>query len=401
MIRIEAKGFQSIKDPVTLLLEGLTVLEGESNRGKSALVRLIHAAFSNRPGTHYINVNTDTAALTWQDPSNYLVWEKEGSSTTYTVNGKTLHKPGRGVVPQEVRQIGLGEIRTSDKRRFWPQIQFQDDAPFIISEKSPDIIAELLGSSPELLKIARALKLVKGDLNKLASLLEAQDAQLRATTERVQLLEGLCQDTQQPVLVLETLFNQKEQAEQRVMAFSRVKNQWDLNQQQGVVHDQIKQQTFPVAPDANRVIVLDRLWRRYQEIEQIQQITKSSSPIQPVPMETRVRFSRLHNLYGRSLKVARRLVLLKPVSTQIQVPEFLDQNSWLQRGQYLQKVHQTYVKVLRSQEALDKELVKVTVHLKDVDHELKHLKATIGDLEVCPVCNGPLQPDFLAKIPVG
>jgi hypothetical protein len=165
MIQLTAQSFQSIKDPVTLLLEGLTILEGESNRGKSALVRLIHAAFSNRPGTSYINVNTDTASFTWKDSNHHLIWEKQNSSTSYTINNKILHKPGRGVVPQEVRGIGVGEIRTSDKRRFWPQIQFQDESPFIISERSPDIMAELIGSSPELLKIARALKLVKRDFD--------------------------------------------------------------------------------------------------------------------------------------------------------------------------------------------------------------------------------------------
>jgi hypothetical protein len=66
------------------------------------------------------------------------------------MNGKVLHRPGRGVMPQEVRNVGIGEIRTLDKRRFWRQLQFHDEARFIISERSPDIMAELIGFSPEL-----------------------------------------------------------------------------------------------------------------------------------------------------------------------------------------------------------------------------------------------------------
>jgi hypothetical protein len=54
----------------------------------------------------------------------------------------------------------VGEIRTSDKRRFWPQLQFQDGPLFIIEGRSPDIMAKLIGSTPEILKIARPLKLV-------------------------------------------------------------------------------------------------------------------------------------------------------------------------------------------------------------------------------------------------
>jgi hypothetical protein len=42
---------------------------------------------------------------------------KQNSAVSYTVNNKTLHKPGRGVVPNEVRDIGVGEIRNLDKRR--------------------------------------------------------------------------------------------------------------------------------------------------------------------------------------------------------------------------------------------------------------------------------------------
>jgi hypothetical protein len=47
------------------------------------------------------------------------------------------------------------------------------------------IMAELIGSSPELLKIARALKLVKGDINQATSILQVQEKQLEVTTERV------------------------------------------------------------------------------------------------------------------------------------------------------------------------------------------------------------------------
>src|SRR4051794_2545174 len=130
-IELALQGFQSIRRPVCLTLHGLTVIEGESNLGKSALVRLIHAAFANKQGTYYISTGAESAVFDWRDGTNHLVWEKRGSSVSYLVNGKTLHKPGRGVVPTEVSRVGVCEIRTSDKHRFWPQIQFQGEPPFV------------------------------------------------------------------------------------------------------------------------------------------------------------------------------------------------------------------------------------------------------------------------------
>jgi hypothetical protein len=146
---------------------------------------------------------------------------------------------------------------------------------------------------------------------------------------------------------------------------------------------------------------LSRLWRRYYEIQQIQKVARSPEPVESVSLQTKVRFSKLHNTYHLVVKAFNRLSLLKKVNESVVIPNPLDLDLQAQSYQRLQQIHHTHLQTLRNQESLNKELIKVAARLKSVDHELKHLKATIGDLEFCPVCNGPLQLDFLAKIPVG
>src|SRR4051794_17619797 len=133
MYKATLAGFQSIRYPVTFEIKGLTVVGGESNLGKSALVRLLYTAFSNKAGTNFINIDSEEASLQWDFLNNTLVWKKTKKDTIYEVNGVKITKPGRGFIPEEVLNLGFRELRTTEKNKhYWPQIQFQGEEPFIL-----------------------------------------------------------------------------------------------------------------------------------------------------------------------------------------------------------------------------------------------------------------------------
>lgn len=388
-IDLKLSGFQSIRHPVSLTLEGLTVIEGESNLGKSAIVRLIHAAFSNKIGTHYISIGEEKASLEWRDVSNHLIWEKQGSSVSYLINQKRLNKPGRGVVPDEVSRVGVCEIRTSDKHKFWPQIQFQGEMPFVISERSPAIAAELLGSSKDLLTVSKALRLVRTDVSKDGAKLSALEEQHKLISERTRLLEGAYTSSSQVCQDAEASFNTQVISQQKLDILTGLLSRWETNQKQEQVFTEVQGVSLPGSPDIQRVQDLSSALDRYLRIQYVLKASKNLVPLSVAGEQITDRFQRLQGLFKRAQILSRKLACLKAVTAIGPIPK-LEIQALYQRHEKLQKLQERYISAIHSKAAIDNSLIEISKKLKAVEQESKQLKSLVQELDSCPFCTAPI-----------
>lgn len=135
--KLTLKNFEAHKDTLIDFEQGVTIIKGNSNAGKSSLFRALRFVLLNEPGGEdFINFNENETEVTLQY-NNHIVTRAKARSNKrneYIVDGKVLKAFGQGV-PDEVKQVsGLSEINYE-----W---QF-DKRPFLLAETGGYIAGKL------------------------------------------------------------------------------------------------------------------------------------------------------------------------------------------------------------------------------------------------------------------
>lgn len=168
-VRVRVQNFQSIKD-AEVIIDGLTVVTGPNNSGKTALMRAVRGVFTNpaagplvRHGAAYLSVTLtfdDGVTICWEKG-----WEKPGQKgkgiNRYHINGITIQGVGRGV-PPEVEILGVKDIQAASER-VWPQIADQFDGTLFLLNRPGSSIAEALSDVERVGRLTEALKLSERD----------------------------------------------------------------------------------------------------------------------------------------------------------------------------------------------------------------------------------------------
>lgn len=135
--KLTLKNFEAHKDTLIDFENGVTIIKGNSNAGKSSLFRALRFVLLNEPGGEdFINFNENETEVTLQYNNHTVTRAKARSNkrNEYIVDGKVLKAFGQGV-PDEVKQVfGLSEINYE-----W---QF-DKRPFLLAETGGYIAGKL------------------------------------------------------------------------------------------------------------------------------------------------------------------------------------------------------------------------------------------------------------------
>ena len=199
-VKIRVRDFQSIED-AEIEVSGLTVITGQNNTGKSAMLRSVHGAFTNARGTKYVRYGKDQCRVdvTFGDGRS-LSWEKGEKVNRYTVDGKVLDKVGSGV-PLEVESFGVVPI-TAAGREVWPQFAQQFTGQVFLLDQPGSVLAESVADVTRVGVLNEALRNTQSDKRSLASELKVRlgdvaryEAQ-EASYEGLDDVEALAQDAE-------------------------------------------------------------------------------------------------------------------------------------------------------------------------------------------------------------
>jgi hypothetical protein len=164
-IKVRVRDFQSLED-VSLTIDGLTVVTGANNTGKSALMRAIRAAFQNAKGTSFIRHGKPKAIVEVEfDDGRSLVWEKgrgKGDKPTYRIDGGDPIYPGQGV-PEEVRELGMRPLVVGN-REMWPQFANQFTGTVFLLDEPGSVMAEAVADVDRVSQLNEALRMASSDL---------------------------------------------------------------------------------------------------------------------------------------------------------------------------------------------------------------------------------------------
>lgn len=178
--KIILENFQSHKYSEIVLEDGLNIIVGPSDSGKTAILRAIKWALYNEPaGDFFIREGSNEVSVTIHFSDNsQLVRFRSRSKNIYKLiynNGEELRLEGFGTgVPEEIREaIGIYKINLGGNETSSVSLAEQLEGPFLLSEKSStraSAIGQLVGvdiideALREVLKDTRALNINKKSL---------------------------------------------------------------------------------------------------------------------------------------------------------------------------------------------------------------------------------------------
>ena len=186
--RIELHNFQSHKDTVIDFTSGVNVITGESDNGKSAVIRAVRWVVENQPS------GTDKVNSSWNDsfknPLSVRIYTEDGwverirtkNRNGYTVckgDGKPvdLSAVGRNVPPEVINFFNLSDVN----------FQWQLDPPYLLSKTSGEA-SRYLNEIVHLDSIDSLMSIADSDKRQVSSEQKTVEDDIKAYTEQLESL---------------------------------------------------------------------------------------------------------------------------------------------------------------------------------------------------------------------
>jgi DNA repair exonuclease SbcCD ATPase subunit len=196
MIRsLSIQNFQSHKDSLLEFVPGVNIIVGESDSGKTAILRALRWVVWNRP-------SGDAFRSTWGGDTKVDLGTDEsevarikGKANEYQLDGQSLKAFGSGV-PDELSILRINEINFKQ----------QLESPFLLSE-SPGAVAQHFNRIAHLEKIDTAVKNVQSNIRSLEQDYEAKKKQINELQEELKQYEDI-ETIESEIEVLEQMQSQ-------------------------------------------------------------------------------------------------------------------------------------------------------------------------------------------------
>lgn len=167
-MRVQATNFQSWPE-FSVEVEGLTVIVGPSNLGKSAMFRALRGAVRNEIEAGHIRKGTDTATVTLHHDGHEATAVRTAKSTSYRIKlaGQEEREVGKlnGATPEDMASWGFNTVDIGGVA-LDPVFAAQFDAPFLL-RSSPAERNAVFGAFSSTEKLDEGRKLIKSDITAL------------------------------------------------------------------------------------------------------------------------------------------------------------------------------------------------------------------------------------------
>ncbi|EMI52943.1 AAA family ATPase [Rhodopirellula sallentina] len=152
MIRkITLENFMSHGKTEIELADGLTVLTGPNNCGKSALVSALQIIAANGRTKHVMRHGAKVCRITVEtDDDHTIIWERKKTTVKYNIDGEDVHRTGQGI-PEELHDsLRLDKVITevgASKNEYDIHFGEQKSPVFLLNESGSRAAAFFASSS--------------------------------------------------------------------------------------------------------------------------------------------------------------------------------------------------------------------------------------------------------------
>lgn len=128
--KIKLQNFQSIISGEISVPNGLTIVTGNTNSGKTAFLRAANCAIFNTGSDDMVRAGTKIAGVTISNGRHTMIYcrnaQGKNEKTAYQFDGGTVQKKvGRAQLPEVIQMFGIREVRMQNgikmKLNFWNQ----------------------------------------------------------------------------------------------------------------------------------------------------------------------------------------------------------------------------------------------------------------------------------------
>lgn len=185
---ITLDNFQSISSAELTFEQGINILVGQSNSGKSAILRAIKAVLLNPNGSaRYIKKGTDKAIVTINYANNLIEWDREKKSSSYTINSESYGKTGNSNAFKILNdETGF----TLDNSGNLMNIEGELELPFPF-DRSPSELFKLFENVFCVSDSATILKAFKEEEDNTQKQLNEVNESIKITNEKIRGLQAL------------------------------------------------------------------------------------------------------------------------------------------------------------------------------------------------------------------
>jgi exonuclease SbcC len=136
--RIILENYMSHARTVIEPAQGLTVLVGPNNCGKSAVVSALQTLCGDNAGDFMVRHGERVCQVTVEtDDGHTITWRRKGAAVMYVIDGREIHRSGRGNLPDDLHEhLRLPKVEASgSEERFDVHFALQKSPIFLIDNE--------------------------------------------------------------------------------------------------------------------------------------------------------------------------------------------------------------------------------------------------------------------------
>lgn len=157
---ISIRNFQIIEKADLVIKQGLTVLIGPSNTGKTSIFRALESAFYNKSSDVHVRAGQKACLVKFTFGNHTFYFRRDlskASKVSYAVDGQVFEKPGRSPLDVIGDKFHIKEVQilnSKERLNFWKQMKF----PFLLDRTGSQLFEFLSFSDTRLINIGRKMK---------------------------------------------------------------------------------------------------------------------------------------------------------------------------------------------------------------------------------------------------
>ncbi|MBD3261266.1 MAG: AAA family ATPase [Candidatus Altiarchaeales archaeon] len=384
MFEVEITNYESLGH-VKFTVEGFTALIGKNSRGKSAVLRAIDAALTNRAGTKFIKWGEKFCEVHLVTADLDLLWHKEEGNNFYKINGKMYKKPGRGDPPSEIAEAGLGVTKLGDEKinlnytkQFFPLflVDRQDT-------KGADLIASVYGLD----RLYKASDLCSKEKRSTKDTLRIRQKDLDIAEEDLKRYEGF-DDVKKSV---ESLKEQRVELDKKEIEVNKIKTWYsalttlveETNQIQKASEVEIPSdvKTSERAQEYKRLYTYrTTLSNIAKDVKRLEKSKNVKIPESPSIREDAQELKEISSVYTKMVSLMRDVKKLRAISS-VTLPE-TDINV-----EELKELRRS----IKSIALIKKEMLEVGKQKEEIEGQLSLVDKDLSTYDQCPACGAELK----------
>ncbi|MFW6081392.1 MAG: AAA family ATPase [Desulfosalsimonas sp.] len=391
--RIELVNFMSHPHTVIEPAPGLTVITGENNTGKSAVISALQILCRNIAGDYMVRHGQRECRITLETGEGHVLeWKRKGKTVSYTVNGREVHRL-RGSVPQDLHDLLRLPLVETETDPF--DVHFgEQKKPIFLLDESPARRATFFASSSD------AIRLIEMQNRHRAKVKEARNEEARLVKEAGRLQQRLftlepVEDLQEDVKGVEAEYGLVRRTDEeitsihsRLTAMERAKKQAERFENTASAAQSLvpPPEVIPTEPLAALIRQIE-IQQRSMEVQSASAEAVSGLFAPPETEDTRrlsELISRMANLFFVMEKTGARERILDKCP---QPPEMLDTVA-------LSLHIEAFEKAQKNEQGCRAGLQESMERLEKAERDLREF---IDSHKICPTCGQKMDADHVLK----